>query len=79
MIAQQILTVQRALQSGVGQIDLEGSSVRIDRGCALFVTTDSLQDCGQDKEHIPDNLKVREKIQAIFTVEFRFLNALLLF
>lgn len=55
VVAQQILTVQRALQAGVEQLDLEGSVVRINRGCALFVTTDSLQD---DREHIPDNLKV---------------------
>ena len=46
--------MQRALQSGQDQLDFEGSLVRIDRGCALFVTTDSLQ----EENHIPDNLRV---------------------
>jgi dynein heavy chain len=54
VIAQQILVIERALQSGQDQINFEGSEIKLNSECALFVTTDSLQ---QDTR-IPDNLKV---------------------
>lgn len=57
VIAQHILTVQRALQADLKEIDVDGSSVKINRGCALFVTTESLQD-REAAGHIPENLKV---------------------
>lgn len=55
VIAQQILAIQKCLQTGQIQLDFEGSDIKINKGCAIFVTSDSLQDEGGN---IPDNLKV---------------------
>ncbi len=75
VIAQQILTIQRALQTGLNQLDFEGSLIKINRGCALFVTTDSIQ---EDDGHIPDNLKVLFRPVAMSNPDFAMIAELTL-
>ena len=45
-------------------MSFEDSDIKINAGCAVFVTTESLQDVS---ENIPDNLKVRG-IYALFEI-----------
>ena len=75
VIAQQILTIQRALQAGNTQLEFEGSDIKINRGCALFVTADSLQEEGG---HIPDNLKVLFRPVAMANPDFAMIAELVL-
>ena len=68
VIAQQILTIQKCLQTGQHQLpDFEGSDIKINKGCAIFVTSDSLQDEGGN---IPDNLKVLFRPVAMANPDF---------
>ena len=43
MIGHQILSIQRAIQAGMVNMMFEDSDVKINPGCAVFVTTESLQ------------------------------------
>ncbi|XP_059098400.1 dynein axonemal heavy chain 7-like [Tigriopus californicus] len=67
VIAQQILIVQRALVSDRLQINFEGSELKILKGCAIFVTADSLQNEGGN---IPDNVKVLFRPVTMFSPDF---------
>ena len=42
VIAHQILSIQRAIQAGMVSMIFEDSDIKINPGCAVFVTTESL-------------------------------------
>ncbi len=75
VIAQQVLTLQRALQAGEHQIEFDGSDIKINKGCAIFVTTDSLQ---EDAEHIPGNLKLLFRPVAMANPDFALIAEVIL-
>jgi len=50
-----ILTIQRATQAKLSSLTFEDSDIKINPGCAVFVTTESLKN---ESKNIPDNLKV---------------------
>ena len=51
------------LQAKLSSLNFEDSDIKINAGCAVFVTTESLQ---EESKNIPDNLKVRYLYNVIY-------------
>ena len=60
VIAHQIQSIQRAIQARLSSMLFEDSDIKIDPGCAILVTTESLQ---TESKHLPDNLKVTTNLE----------------
>ncbi len=75
VIAHQILSIQRAIQAGMVNMMFEDSDIKINPGCAVFVTTESLQ---TESENIPDNLKVLFRPVAMANPDFALIAELML-
>ena len=77
VIAHQILSIQRAIQSGMTQMFFEESDIKISPNCAVFVTTETLQD-HEVADNIPDNLKVLFRPVAMFNPDLALIAELML-
>ena len=75
VIAHQIQSIQRAIQAKMSSMVFEDSDIKIDPGCAILVTTESLQ---TESKHLPDNLKVLFRPVAMANPDFSLIAELVL-
>jgi dynein heavy chain len=76
VVSQQVLSIQQAFSDGSTHFNLEGSTIQLDKNCAIFIT---MNPGYAGRTELPDNLKAMFRPAAMIVADYTNISEILLF